>query len=222
MVKKRFTILCFFSLFAVPVFAQFPRFSFSTDVGALRSFREDQRYWVVSHMTHLTFNFNPRDALSLWIGYTSDGKFHNDLVAGAKSSTTVPQQISYRNNAELRFKHFSMGWKRWIKGNFVLEEGVNIYGYGGFGLMMGRIFNSHDPFIDTILYNVEVSSGGDNFKRLTFDIGVGLETPIGNDLFLYGDGRVLIPTTDYPSKYLFVNNNAPFVAMLSLGVRIIF
>jgi hypothetical protein len=32
----------------------------------------------------------------------------------------------------------------------------------------------------------------------------------------------LIPTTDYPSQYLFVNENAPFTASLNLGIRLLF
>jgi hypothetical protein len=31
-----------------------------------------------------------------------------------------------------------------------------------------------------------------------------------------------IPTTDYPNNYLLKNSNAPFVAGINLGIRVLF
>jgi len=31
-----------------------------------------------------------------------------------------------------------------------------------------------------------------------------------------------VPATDYPSKYLYVNDDSPLVGMFNLGVRILF
>jgi hypothetical protein len=42
------------------------------------------------------------------------------------------------------------------------------------------------------------------------------------DIYLYVNGKVWIPTSDYPSKYLFVNDNAPLVGMLGFGIRVLF
>jgi hypothetical protein len=39
---------------------------------------------------------------------------------------------------------------------------------------------------------------------------------------LYASGKLWIPTSDYPSKYLFVNDDAPLVGMLGVGIRILF
>src|SRR5436190_1481643 len=61
-----------------------------------------------------------------------------------------------------------------------------------------------------------------HFKRLTIDLGLGWEIPLGGDIFIYSEGKAWIPTTEYPSKYLFVNNNAPLAAMISAGLRILF
>jgi hypothetical protein len=88
--------------------------------------------------------------------------------------------------------------------------------------MLGRVINTYSVSIDTTLYNVPVRSGKANFKRLTLDLGLGWETPLGGDVYFYTEGRAWIPTTDYPSKYIFVNKNAPFVASLNFGVRILF
>jgi len=220
--KKRLTIfLCFFFCL-VTAFSQFPRFSLATDVGAQRSFKKEQQYWAVGHTVHALFHFSPRDGAYVWIAYYSDGKFHNTLIASAKSTMTVPQLIFYRNDASMRFKHFSVGWKRYLKGQFDSEEKENFYAYGGFGLMLGRVINSHSPSIDTSMYNVPVKPGKGNFKRLTLDLGLGWETPLGADIFFYLEGRAWLPTTDYPSTFIFVNNNAPLTGMVNAGFRVLF
>jgi hypothetical protein len=187
-----------------------------------RSFKKEQQYWAVGHTVHALFHFTPKDGAYAWISYYSAGKFRNHLTATAKSVSTIPQQINYDNDGEMRFKQLSIGWKKYLKGNCALEEGWNLYAYAGFGLLLGRISNIHSTVIDTNMYNVPVRVGKANFKRLTADLGLGWETPIGADIFLYTEGRVWIPTTDYPSKFLFVNDNAPLVAMINAGIRILF
>jgi hypothetical protein len=67
-----------------------------------------------------------------------------------------------------------------------------------------------------------VLSGKANFKRLTVDLGIGWEIPIGGDFYFFTEGKVWVPASNYPSKYIFVNNNAPYVAMLGTGIRIVF
>ena len=120
------------------------------------------------------------------------------------------------------FKHVSLGWKHYFKGNSNAEKNWNLYGYAGFGLMLGRVVNAHSVNIDTVAYNVPVLAGKANFKRLTFDLGLGVEFPLGGDIFIYTEGRTFIPTSDYPSKYIFINNNAPLIVSLNLGFRVLF
>jgi hypothetical protein len=72
------------------------------------------------------------------------------------------------------------------------------------------------------VYNVPVRIGKANFKRLTIDAGLGAEFPVGADIYFYSEGRVWIPTTDYPSKYIFVNKNAPMLGMFNIGLRVLF
>ena len=74
----------------------------------------------------------------------------------------------------------------------------------------------------SVVYQVPVRIGKANFKRLTLDLGLGWETPLGADIFIYAEGRAWIPTTDYPSKYIFINDNAPLVGMINTGIRILF
>ncbi len=193
----------------------------ATELSLQRSFKKEQRYWAVGQTVHLHFHLNAKDGVYAWISYYSDGKFSNELTATAKSPFTTPQLVNYRNDAEMRFKHISLGWRRYLKGSFNSEK-WNLYGYAGFGLLLGRVFNTHSVPLDTSVYFVPVRSGKANFKRLTFDLGFGYEAHIGGDIYFYTEGRALIPTTDYPSKHLFVNNNAPFMGTVSAGVRILF
>ena len=203
-------------------FSQQPKLSISNDLGLQHSFKKEQRYWAGGHTIHLHLHFTPKEGAYSWISYYSVGKFSNDIMASAKLPATSPQQINYVNKAEMRFKQFSLGWKHYLKGAFNSEDKWNLYGYAGFGLMLGRVVNNHSLTIDTSLYNVPVRSGKANFKRLTVDLGLGWEVPLSSDIFFYNEARVWIPTTDYPSNYLLVNKNAPLVASLNFGIRILF
>jgi hypothetical protein len=219
--KKALTIL---SLFLIPAaaFSQFPQFSLSTDLSIQRSFKKEQRYWAFGHTTCTHFHLTPVDGIYISFVYYSNGKFNNDLTATAKSALTTPQQIRYVNAGNMRLKELSIGWKRYLKGTFNAEKSWNLYGYAGFGLMFGRVVNTHSIFVDTAIYNAPVLSGTGSFKRLTFDLGLGTEVPVGADFFIYTEGRVWIPTTDYPSKFVFVNKKAPLAGMVSLGLRLLF
>jgi hypothetical protein len=222
MMKKLFLIALLFVM-AAPLKAQFPQFSLGNDLGIQRSLKKEQQYWAFGHTLHFLFNLNAKEGPYIWLSYYTEGKFHNNVVATAKLSTTGgPREIAYTNNAAMRFKQVSMGWKKYFKGSFNIEDGWSIYGYAGFGLLFGRVRNNHSTFIDTSLYDVPVRAGTGNFKRLTLDVGGGWERPVGADIFLYIEGRAWIPTTDYPSKYIFVNNDAPLVGMLNVGIRVLF
>ena len=211
-----------FAFFSAVVFSQPTQFSIASDLGLQRSFKKRQQYWAGGHTIQVQFHFTPKNGAYAWISYYTNGKFSNNVTATAKSSATSPQQINYVNNALMRFKQISIGWKKYLKGTFNTEEGWNIYGYAGFGLILGRIENTHSVLIDTVVYKVPVRVGKANFKRLTLDLGLGWEAPLGADIFIYAEGRAWIPTTDYPSKYIFVNDNAPLVGMFNVGVRILF
>jgi hypothetical protein len=220
-VSRQLIILFLGILFFTKALAQ-PQFSLSTDLSLQKSFKKGQQYWAVGNSNILNFHLTPKDGIYAWFCYFSDGKFHNNITAIAKNALTSPSQINYRNSVRMRLKQISIGWKRYLKGTPDAEKNWNLYGSAGFGLLFGRVTNIHTVNIDTALYNVPVLSGTANFKRLTFDLGLGIEFPLGGDFFIYSEARAFIPATGYPSPYIFVNDNAPFVSNLSLGLRLLF
>jgi hypothetical protein len=203
-------------------FCQFPQFSLATDVGVQRSFKKEQQYLAIGQTVNALFHLTAKDGIYVWFAYYSNGKFKNNVPAIAKDPFTIPRQLNYTNNASMRIKHFSAGWRKYLKGSADAEKDWNLYCYAGLGILMGRVENTHSVTIDTAAYQVPVLSGKANFKRLTLDLGLGWEIPLTAGFFLYAEGRTWIPTTDYPSKYIFVNDNAPIVGMLNVGLRILF
>jgi len=214
-------IIFFFYFSSIILSAQKPFFSLATDLGIQRSFKKDQRYWAVGHTVNAHFHVTQKQGIYAGFAYFSPGNYKNFLTASAKSPGTNPQQIAYQNDAIMRFKQLSIGWKQYLRGGSELKD-WGLYGTAGFGLMLGRIENSHSPNIDTSQYNIPVHSGKANFKRLTLDLAVGYEVQMGADISLYTEGRAFIPTTDYPSNFLFVNDNAPFMASFVAGMRFLF
>lgn len=200
------------------------RISGSTDLMILRSFKNDQRFWAVGQNIIVDWDFTSKGGAYASLSYSSYGKFTNELSATAKAATTSPQQISFDNNAQIRFEQISLGFKHYFVGSTDAEVNWNLYTITGFGLMFGRVTNDYSTSIDTSLYNApqQPVNGNGHFKRLTLDLGVGWEIPLSADFYLYASGKVWIPTSDYPSKYLFVNDNAPLIAMFGIGVRILF
>lgn len=201
--------------------SNFPKFSLATDLGLQRSFKKGQRYFAGGHTVHAIFHTDNRNAVYGWISYYSNGKFSNDVTATAKLPATTPQQINYRNDAEMRFKQLSFGWRRFLTGTYNDEEN-HLYATAGFGILLGRVDNKHSNSIDTADYNVPVRVGKANFKRLTVDFSLGYEFHLGANVYWYTEARFWIPASDYPSKYIFVNDNAPLVGMANLGIRILF
>ena len=214
------SLVCVF--FFGPAFSQKAQFSLATDVSLFRSFKKDQRYWALGQTVAAHFNFTPADGFYAWFAYASNGKFSKQLDATAKLITTIPQQVNYTNYAKLRFNHISMGWKHYLKGAYNIENSWNLYGYAGFGLLFGVVGNTHSIAIDSVDYDMPVWQGKAKFKRLTIDLGLGYEIPVGGDIYFYMEGRALVPTTDYPSHYLFVNENAPLVGSVNAGLRLLF
>jgi Outer membrane protein beta-barrel domain len=220
--QKKLFILYPILFWCIATHAQQPQFSLATGLDVQRNFKKQQQYWAAGHNTVANFHITPQNGVYVSFSYYSDGKVSNQLTATAKLPATIPQQLSYENKSRIRFKQFSIGWKRYLKGKPDAESSWNMYGLAGFGLMLGRVTNTHSISVDTANYSMPVLSGKANFKRLTFDLGLGAEYPLGGDFYLYGEGKVFIPTTDYPSNYLFINDKAPFTAILGVGIRLLF
>jgi hypothetical protein len=219
--NRKITIIIVFALLSATAFSQ-GLFSFATDIGVQRNLKKDQTYWAFGFTAQAQFHITARDGVYAWFASYSPGHYKNELTATAKSVVTIPQEIDYTNNGKMRLKQFSVGWRRYLKGTPDAEKGWNLYAFGGFGLILGRVDNKIPETIDTADYNIPVRSGRANFKRLTVDLGAGWEHPLGADFYLYSEIRTWIPTTDYPSEYIFVNRNAPFTGMVNLGLRLLF
>jgi hypothetical protein len=220
---KNFLAIFFLFAFGGPVFSQ-TRFSLSTELVAQRSLQKEQRFWAVGQNVIGTWHFSPKESGYALIGYFAPGSFYIPLVATAKSFATSPQEIVFRNREKIRLKEISFGWRHYLKGAFDVEDTWALYGLVGFGLVYGKASNSFQAIPDTSLYYLptEPLQGEGHFKRLSLDLGLGVEYPVGDEFFVYAEAKTWIPTTQYPSKYLFVNKNAPLVALASIGVRIIF
>lgn len=220
--KRLIILTAVFVLFNKNVFSQAKGFSITTDLDIQRSFKKEQQYWAVGQTAQVQFHFTQKETIYFWFAYYSNGKFSNDLTASAKNISTNPQTINYLNDARMRFKHLSLGWKHYFKGTYDADQAWNLYSYAGFGLMLGQINNSQSVPVDTSVYYVPVLNGKATFKRLTFDLGLGWEVNLGGDIYFYNEARVWIPTTDYPSNYILINQNAPVMGSLNFGIRILF
>jgi hypothetical protein len=223
LIKNRTILLLIVCAFAQTSFTQ-TRVSIATDISVQISFKKEQRFWTKGQHVIIDWHFTPKGGAYASVCYFSNGNFKNLLSATAKSPATSPQQIFFSNKAQVRLEQISLGWQHYFIGTDDAENGWNLYCIAGFGLIFGKATNNYSTIIDTSLYNApqQPANGSGHFKRLTLDLGLGWEVPVGGDLYFYSEGKIWIPTTDYPSKYLFVNNNAPLVASISAGLRILF
>ena len=157
------------------------------------------------------------------ICYYVNGKYKNGLTAEAKDTPGGTTNLKYTGNSKVGYQQISVGLKHFFAGAYNSEEGLNIYGTAGFGLLTGKIENVFDRVIDTNLYNIprRAVAGSGRFRRLTFDLSLGAETLLAPGFFLYGECRTWLPASDYPSPYLY-NNNTLQVWLLNAGVRILF
>ena len=198
--------------------------SVATDISIQRSFKKSQRFWTFGQTVVIDWHATPKDGPYALVCYYSNGNFKNQLSAVAKSPTTTPREIFFANSAQVRLEQISLGWTHYFVGSSDAEKNWSLYGTAGFGLIFGRATNTFSIAVDTSLYTppAQPIAGSGHFKRLTLDLALGWEIPLGGDLFFYSQAKAWIPTTEYPSKYLFVNNNSPFVAMVNAGLRILF
>ena len=216
--RHQLIILTLLTFLGKSTLAQYPSFSIGTDLGAIRNWPKGQQFTGLNHSVQLDFHLAEKDGIQVNFSYCSFGKYNNVLRAKATDAVTLPQQIQYTNAGKLRFRLLSVGWKHYLHGNPQLETGWSLYGKAGFGLLMGRVENSHNRTIDTALYQIPVREGTANFKRMTLDLALGWEKPLGADFYFYTEARVTVPSPGYPSPFLLVNDNAPFTTLLCGGL----
>ena len=218
-IQKFFIAACLFA--GTKCFAQF---SVATDGSLLRNLNSDQKFWSFGQTVQL--NFYPagdRNAIYTWISYYTSGKFKNNFAATAKDPLTSPSEIDYTVHTSMRYRQLSVGWKHYFKGSYRSENIWNIYGLAGFGLLLGQVTNSFNKEIADSLYNVpQPIEGKSPFKRLTFDAGIGTEFPLGSAVFVYTEARTWVPTSHYPSNYLYKDNyNIPGILAVNVGLRVL-
>lgn len=200
------------------------QFSVATDASLLRNLSRQQKFWAFGQTVQL--NFYPggeKNAVYAWVSYYTNGKFKNNFVAPAKDALTSPQEIRYTAHTELRYRQISIGWKHYFAGAYNSENIWNVYGYAGFGLLLGKASNSFNKVVDSAFYNVpQPMQGTRGFRRLTIDGGLGTEFPLGTAVFVYSEVRTWLPSSHYPSEYLYKHNrNIPAVVAVNVGLRVL-
>lgn len=220
--KYKLIILLSCLVLSASAFSQYPSFSVGTDLGLVHNFPKGQRFTALNHTIITDFHLSEKQGVQISFGYCTAGKYGNLLDATALDPGTVPQKIQYSNRGKMRIRMFSVDWKHYLKGTPTIEKGWGLYTKAGFGLLMGWVDNAHNRVIDTAAYYMPVRSGNANFKRLTLNLALGWEKCLGADFYFYTEGRVSVPSSDYPSPYLLVNDNAPFTALVCGGLRILF
>ena len=198
------------------------QFSLATGLSGLRNFSPQQKFWALGQTLRADAHFSPKQSAYFWLDYYTEGKIRNNFTATAKSALTTPQQLRYTANGRLTYRQISLGLKHYFRGTFNAETGYSIYGLAGFGLLFAQVSNTNSPAADTSLYNVSVMQGEGSFRKLTFDVGLGGEVPIGGNFFVFADGRTWLPASSKTVPYLHNQKNVPLPFMLSAGMRILF
>lgn len=222
LIRKIFIPFICTCVFIYSAAAQATRFSLLSDAALQRSFSKTQRYWAIGQTIAANFHFTPQHSAYAWVSYYTKANVNDQVTATAKTSGTIPEQFSFNNRARFGVTQMSVGWKYYLKGRFDAEEKWNLYSLLGFGLLFGSVDNTQNTSVDTSLYNIPVSPGEAHFKRLTYDVGLGVEQPMGGDIFAYSELKAFIPSSGYPSDHLLNNDNTPMTGYFTLGLRILF
>lgn len=199
-------------------------FSLGTNVSVFRNTSPQQKFWTIGQFVEGYAHFSEKESGYAWLSYAIESKFKNTFTAVGKDPLTTPPTVDYTITSKWKYNQFSLGWKHYFKGSFNNETSWNLYGTAGFGLVFVHINNEYENTIDTTHYTAEnfPTSGSDTYKKLTFDLGLGVDYAIGSDLYLYGDLRTWLPASDKTSSYLINNQHAPLPVLFSVGIRILF
>lgn len=214
------TIFCF--LLIATASAVKAQLSILTDISLLRNHSPKQRFLAAGQTVAANFYVDKKNAIYALGCYYVNGDYSNKLTTTALQPATTPQQINYTVNSKWLYRQVSFGIKHYFKGEYNTETTWSIYGNAGFGLLFNSVQNTYSQAIDTTVYAAkEPLPGKGNFKRLTFDVSLGAEMPIGTDVYLYAESRASLPASDYPSPYLISNKDVPLATCLSVGLRVL-
>ena len=200
------------------------RFSIATDLAVLRNLSPDQHFWSVGQTVQGDFHLSARETFFAGLCYFGTGNFRNNFVATATSPLTFPATQTYTVGGGWRMREFSLGWKHYFKGSFDAEDAWNLYGLAAFGLVFTAAQNDLLTPMDTSVYRPQPAPmlGIGAWKRLTMDLGLGFEYPLGGNFCVYGETKIWLHTSDYPSPYLHRNERVPLPVLLKGGIRILF
>ena len=220
---KKVLLALLFNLFLNLTLHAQVEFSLGTGVAGLRNFSPAQKFWAFGQTVRANFHFSPKQSAYAWLDYYSEGTYRNNFTAITKPPFFTPLQIPFTATGRLTYRHFSLGWKHYFKGRYDEENDINIYGLAGFGFLFARVRNQFSPQIDTARYFVPTAAtNGSNFRRLTFDLGIGAEMPVGGNFYLWADGRSWLPASSGTSPYLHSQKDVPLPVMVSVGIRVLF
>ena len=209
-------------LYFLPVQSNAQQWSLTSDASIMRNLSPHQKFWAFGQTIQGQFHVTPKESVYIWMSYYSPGKFSNHFIAVAKGTG---QQQDFIVHGTWRPRQVSAGWKHYLKGAFNQESGWSLYGTAGFGLMVSKLENQFNIPVDTAnyIYPTFPVSGNNSFRRLTFDLGLGVEYPIGSDIYLYTDVRTWISASDAPpSIYFHDTRNVPMPVIVSIGIRLLF
>jgi hypothetical protein len=200
------------------------RFSIASDVSVMRNFSPAQKFWALGQTVQAQLHVTNRESFIGGIRYYTPGNFKNSFIATAASPLVTPATKEYRVAGTWRLREVVLGWKHYFKGNSEAEESWNLYGIAGFGLIFTNVENGIISSIDTSIYKVQPAprAGIGHWKRLSLDLGMGGEYPMGGNFYLYGELQTWIHTSAYPSPWLHHNERVPLPVLLNVGLRILF
>lgn len=219
--KKVLLLLNLSLILNLALYAQIA-FSLGTGVSGLHNFSPEQKFWAFGQTVQTSFHFSPKQSAYAWLDYYTEGKFKNNFTAVTKIPFTLPLQIPFTATGRLTYRHFSLGLKHYFRGAYNAEKNINVYGIAGFGFLFARIRNSFLPFFDTSFYHVPVREGEGTIRKLTFDLGLGGEIPLGGNFFGFAEARTWLPASSKTSPFLHTQRNVPLPVMASTGMRVLF
>lgn len=197
-------------------------FSISTGFTGLRNFSPQQKFWGFGQTVRANFHFSTKETLYASMDYYTEGKYKNNFTALAKTAFTNPQQINYTATGRINYRQVSLGLKHYFKGNYQSERELTIYGIAGFGYLFTTISNSFSTPIDTTKYVTPNLAGNGKLDRLTFDLSLGTELPLGGKVFAFAETRTWLPASSTESRYLHNQKNVPLPIIISSGLRVLF
>jgi hypothetical protein len=209
-------------LTALSLFSAKAQFSIGSDLSIVRQIGESKSFWGLAQSVQPSYGLTKKFLFYATLGYTSADKTTNRFTTNALADTITPKKINYSANTEWRTRQFATGIKYYFKGSYDNEEGLNVYGMAGIGVMSIKLTTDYTAGIDTSNYqSFPPYPGEGTVNKLSFDSGLGIEGPLGGNFFWYTEAKAWIPTDKVTSPYL-LGSNKVMPIMVGAGLRVLF